>query len=104
MEVKKFQKNLEDFICVHCHTHVHGNGYTNHCPSCLWSTHVDVNPGDRLEPCGGLMEPVRIEGSTPDYRIVHRCLSCNAERKVTASKNDSKDMLVLLAEKFALDS
>ena len=23
------------------------NGYTNHCSQCLWSKHVDINPGDR---------------------------------------------------------
>ena len=104
MEVKKFQKNVEDFTCAHCGASVSGSGYTNHCPGCLWSKHVDVNPGDRMEPCGGLMEPVRLEGSSPDYRIIHKCLKCGAEKKVSALSADSMDMLVQLAEKFALDS
>ena len=32
-------------------------GYTsrNHCPFCLWSLHVDENPGDRACECGGEM-------------------------------------------------
>ena len=104
MEVKKFQKNVEDFTCAHCGASVSGSGYTNHCPGCLWSKHVDVNPGDRMESCGGLMEPIRLEGSSPAYRIIHRCLTCGVEKKVTASSTDSKDMLVSLAEKFALES
>lgn len=45
--MKHFTKTVEDFICAHCGTHVRGNGYTNHCPECLWSKHVDNNPGDR---------------------------------------------------------
>ena len=31
--------------------------YTNHCPRCLYSKHVDINPGDRAEQCDGMMEP-----------------------------------------------
>jgi hypothetical protein len=60
MEVKRFIKNDDSFICAHCGKEVLPLGYTsrNHCPFCLWSLHVDVNPGDRANPCGGPLEPV----------------------------------------------
>jgi len=51
---KKFQKKKEDFKCEKCGREVIGTGYTNHCPDCLWSKHVDVNPGDRQSKCLGL--------------------------------------------------
>ena len=76
-----FTRNKEDFICEHCGAHVAGNGYTNHCAKCLWSRHVDVEPGDRAADCGGMMEPVALIGSTPDYRIVHRCTKCGMMRR-----------------------
>lgn len=38
---KNFTRVIEDFICENCGTEVKGNGYTNHCPKCLWSKHVD---------------------------------------------------------------
>ena len=59
--MKRFSRRTEDFTCEHCGTKVKGNGYTNHCPQCLYSKHVDINPGDRLSDCGGLMEPIDIE-------------------------------------------
>ena len=93
----KFQRRVEDFTCEHCGARVKGTGYTNHCPKCLWSKHVDVKPGDRLESCGGMMKPTAIEGTTPNYRIVHNCEKCGSTRKVDASSNDDPDALVSLA-------
>ena len=34
-------------------------------PICLWSRHLDVEPGDRSADCGGIMEPLAI-ASRPD--------------------------------------
>jgi len=61
MKKKQFQKRKEDFTCGNCRLSVKGNGYTNHCPRCLWSLHVDVNPGDRSEVCRGMMRPIGVE-------------------------------------------
>ena len=55
-----FIRKTEDFICENCGAVVVGNGYTNHCPVCLYSKHVDRSPGDRAAGCGGLMEPVAV--------------------------------------------
>jgi len=58
---QKISKRKENFICRHCGAIVEGNGYTDHCPHCLWSQHRDINPGDRKEKCHGLMKPVGVE-------------------------------------------
>ncbi len=92
-----FKRTIEDFVCGHCGASVVGNGYTNHCPICLWSKHVDVDPGDRAEVCGGMMKPVGVEGSSPSYRIVHACTVCEALRHVNASPSDNAEALASLA-------
>ena len=98
---KIFTRSIEDFVCERCGTSVKGDGYTNHCPKCLWSKHVDVNPGDRAHLCRGMMEPVRIEGASPAYRIVHRCVACGFERRNDVRANDDADAIVALARKAA---
>lgn len=90
---------MEDFVCEHCGARVKGDGYTNHCPHCLWSKHVDVNPGDRAAFCGGLMEPTSIVGSSPNYSIIHRCLRCRVERKNKIQAGDSVEILLAIAKK-----
>jgi hypothetical protein len=58
---KLFTKTVEDFVCEHCGEKVVGDGYTNHCPKCLWSKHVDINPGDRASECQGMMKPINVD-------------------------------------------
>jgi len=99
MITKKFQKNTEDFTCEHCGLAVTGNGYTNHCPKCLWSKHVDVNPGDRAAECGGMMEPVATEGSSNDMNIVHECVECGYRKRNRVASGDSIDELSKVARK-----
>jgi uncharacterized protein (DUF983 family) len=91
----KFQRKIEDFVCLHCSAPVTGNGFTNHCPHCLWSKHVDINPGDRASLCGGAMKPVRIEGITGKEVLVNRCEVCGYEKRNKLSKED--DFTAVLA-------
>ena len=91
--MKKFQRNKENFVCEKCGFEVEGNGYTNHCPNCLWSKHVDVNPGDRKANCGGMMEPVEAEFKAKEYSIWHKCLKCGLKKKNKVSKGDNLDIL-----------
>lgn len=93
-----FTRKIEDFVCEHCGTEVQGSGYTNHCPNCLWSKHVDVEPGDRKETCCGMMEPTKIEGGTPEYAIVHTCTVCGTERRNKVSNNDTIDAITRIAK------
>lgn len=95
---RHFQRRIEDFTCGHCGLEVQGDGYTNHCPRCLWSKHVDVFPGDRAAQCGGLMPPVALEGKPGTYRILHRCQICSAEKWNAAAEADDFAALLALAE------
>lgn len=88
MKSKKFQKKVEDFVCQNCGTKVTGSGYTNHCPKCLYSRHVDINPGDRLNPCGGLMKPINIENKSGEFVIIHKCQRCGEEKRNKARPED----------------
>ncbi len=97
MPTPKFQRTREDFICAHCGEAVRGDGYTNHCPACLYSQHVDINPGDRAETCRGLMQPVGVEHKKGQYRLLHRCLTCGAERWNKAAPADSFDLILQIA-------
>ena len=47
----------EEFICENCGRNVAKLGYScrNHCPYCLSSKHVDINPGDRRRNLSGLI-------------------------------------------------
>lgn len=98
MSAKKFQRRIEDFVCDKCGTAVVGDGYTDHCPTCLWSRHVDVNPGDRASACLGMMEPIATEGTGPTYTILYRCTQCKSEHRVKMHKSDSADAIVALAQ------
>jgi len=55
--------------------------YRNHCPACLWSRHLDVEPGDRASGCGGMMRPEGIDHrSGKGLVIIHRCVQCGSIR------------------------
>ncbi len=95
--MKKFNRRIEDFICEHCGAEVHGNGYTNHCPNCLWSKHVDVNPGDRAADCGGLMEPVGVELKNGEYILLQKCKKCGHLRKNKVSPEDNFEEIIKLS-------
>ncbi len=104
MEQKRFTKNDASFVCAHCGKTVEPLGYSsrNHCPFCLWSLHLDINPGDRAANCGGQMEPIRAEvDPRKGFVIVHRCTRCGAERRNRAAHEakiqpDNKRLLIRL--------
>ena len=54
----------DTFICKVCGRTVvpenAGSDHRNHCPNCLSSLHVDIEPGDRESSCGGIMEPIAV--------------------------------------------
>ena len=93
---KGFTRMQEDFICGQCGASVRGDGYTNHCPRCLFSRHVDINPGDRAAVCGGLMEPVAVEIRGDRHSLMHRCRVCGHRRRNRTADNDSMDAIVAL--------
>ena len=100
----------ESFECRNCGRLVVPEGassdHRNHCPYCLYSKHLDINPGDRANECGGLLRPIRSE---PDARrgfiIIHKCEKCGAIRRNRAA-HDAKvqpDKISLLIKLTASD-
>lgn len=97
--MKKFTKKVENFICENCGKSVMGNGYTNHCPFCLYSKHVDINPGDRSCACGGLMKPIEIQQKNGEFVILHKCIKCGFERKNKVQENDDINKIIEISKK-----
>ncbi len=102
MQSPTFTKNDTGFICAHCGREVPPLRYTsrNHCPFCLWSMHLDVNPGDRASDCMAPLEPVTAQ---PDpkkgFIITHRCTKCGALRRNKAAEDDNKNLIIKLTAK-----
>jgi rubrerythrin len=99
MQSKKFQRRIEDFVCEKCGAEVKGNGYTDHCPICLWGRHVDVNPGDRAAACGGMMEPVRAEVKSEKYLLYYICKKCGHNFRLKSMPGDNLDAIIKLINK-----
>ena len=102
MEKQNFKVIDEEFICENCGTLVPKLGYScrNHCPKCLHSKHVDINPGDRSEDCKGLLVPVGMEpNSKKGYMIIFKCQKCGMIRKNKAAEDDDMDLLIKLSAK-----
>jgi len=95
--MKRFTKQIENFTCAHCGADVLGNGYTNHCPKCLWSRHVDNNPGDRQSNCLGMMRPISIESRGNEFIITHKCEKCGKTIKQKSAENDDIDTIISLS-------
>ncbi len=89
----KFTLTKEDFVCENCKQEVIGNGYTNHCPNCLYSKHVDIHPGDRAEECKGLMKPVDSAMEKGDIFIVHECIKCGFQKRNKFQIEDNQEAL-----------
>lgn len=92
----------EDFTCRHCASQVParaaGTGHRNHCPHCLWSRHLDRNPGDRAAACGGLMEPAAIMVRPGgEWAIIHRCVECGVYKANRIAGDDHEYGLLALA-------
>ena len=92
------------FRCVHCGTDVPmsapGTAHRNHCPSCLWSRHVDDEPGDRGSDCKASMEPIAITvRNDGEWVLIHRCAACGVLHSNRAAGDDNVLLLVRLAVK-----
>jgi len=96
LEPKRFQRKKEDFVCRHCQGRVKGSGYTDHCPKCLWSRHIDINPGDRQANCKGMMEPVSAEKKGGEYIIHYQCQKCGYKHRVKSVQNDNFEIIFYL--------
>ncbi len=93
----------ESFSCKVCGRLVVPNGagsdHRNHCPYCLTSMHLDIEPGDREADCGGAMEPVAVwVRKNGEWAIIHRCKICGAlsSNRIAADDNPLKLMSIAM--------
>ena len=102
MQSSKFTKIDEEFVCENCGRVVPKLGYTcrNHCPYCLYSKHLDINPGDRAETCHGILEPIGLEISPKKgYVIIFKFKKCVDIIKNKAAEDDNMDKIIELSIK-----
>lgn len=96
--MKNFSKLDEEFICENCNKKIEKLNYTSrdHCPYCLYSKHVDINPGDRANSCKGLLKPIGIEKFKDTYKIIYKCIKCGEFHKnVVATDDDFNEIINL---------
>ena len=98
--MKQFFKNDNEFICENCGKLVSKLNYTtrDHCPYCLYSKHVDINPGDRQNQCKGLLRPIGIEKFKNTYKIIYKCEKCNQIHKNIMANDDNMDLIIELSK------
>ena len=61
---------------------------------------MDIHPGDRQNPCRGLMEPVGLDISAKKgYVIRFRCTKCGGEGRNKAARDDDFGLLLRLSAK-----
>jgi len=81
-------KHPSSFRCVHCRldvpTDAPGTAHRNHCPTCLWSRHLDVDPGDR---------------ASGEWVLIHRCNGCGTLSSNRIAGDDNPLLLVRIAVK-----
>ena len=104
MNFPRFNVINSGFTCENCGKVVPPAKATcrNHCPFCLTSKHVDENPGDRANDCGGLMDLTGYETSqSHELTLLFTCRVCSAQtrNRSTAVGDPSPDTLdVILAK------
>ena len=99
-----FIKNDNEFICINCGKRIEKLKYTSrdHCNYCLFSLHVDVTPGDRENDCKGLLIPINVEvNSKKGEVIVYKCQKCGAIIKNIVAKDDNRDEIYKIMEKYS---
>ena len=98
--MKNFTMRDESFICENCRKEIKPLGYTarDHCPYCLYSKHLDIMPGDRLNECKGLLKPIGIEKFKDTYKIVYKCEKCNEFHKNIIAKDDDMTKIINISK------
>ena len=101
MEQKKFKMIDKNFICENYGTEVHKLGYTarDNWPKCLFSKHVDINPGDRSSSCSGLLKTIGVEKYKKGYKIIYKCNKCGCIKKNIMANDDNIDLIIDIMSK-----
>lgn len=98
-----FVKNDESFICKNCGKKVEKLGYTSrdHCNHCLYSIHIDINPGDRKNDCLGMLKPINVINNKKGQVIIYKCLKCNKEIRNIVANDDNKDTIYSIVKEYS---
>ena len=89
---------------MNCSKKVEKLKYTSrdHCNFCLCSVHVDIEPGDRLNQCRGLLIPENvINTSKKGEVIIYRCSKCGKEVRNIVANDDDRNMIYKVVEKYS---
>jgi len=93
----------ETFTCAVCGKECVPDGaaseHRNHCPNCLSSLHVDIEPGDRASECESPMDPIAVwVKKNGEWAIIHRCRRCGelSSNRVAADDNPMKLMSIAM--------
>lgn len=100
--MKTFTKNDNGFVCQNCQKVVQPLVVSsrNHCPYCLYSLHVDINPGDRENDCKGLLVPIHVELNPKKGKvIVFKCQKCGKIVKNKSAVDDSEKAILDIMRK-----
>lgn len=99
--MKTFNMIDESFVCEKCGKKVKKLGYTarDHCPYCLYSKHVDINPGDRNNSCKGMLEPIGIEKFKDSFKIIYLCEKCHKTHKNIMARDDDMNKIIELSKR-----
>ena len=94
----------ESFTCKICGNYVlpegAGSNHRNHCPKCLSSAHLDIEPGDRASLCKGVMDPISVwVRKNGEWAIIHRCRTCGELGVNRISADDNPTLLMSIAVK-----
>ena len=95
--IKRFVKRDEGFVCQNCGHLVPQllSSSRDHCTHCLCSKHVDICPGDRANPCGGMLRPVGVEVSgKKGYIIKYHCDTCGLYHNCKCAPDDDLDEII----------
>lgn len=110
-----------DFRCTHCHALVSsahllsGVNNRNHCPYCLWSSHLDLfAAGDRLSACKAPMKPIGLtmkrgrnkyqRDPRGELMLVHECTECKTlSINRIAADDDAATIMTVFRSSLGLD-
>src|SRR5574344_1513294 len=98
--MKKLNMIDNEFVCDNCGKKVNKLNYTarDHCPYCLYSKHVDIDPGDRANECKGNLVPIGIEKYKDTFKIIYKCDECHQLHKNIMAKDDNMDLIIELSK------
>ena len=91
-KTRQFTHINEGFTCENCKKAVQAlpSGCRNHCPFCLHSKHVDYMPGDRKNPCEGMMAPISYEIAAKGKIVLSfQCKKCGFKGRNKAAHESS---------------